>query len=109
MIGLLFEFAGEIIEIRIRGHDLTFKSSAYGGISTTIEHLKLSQEGVIKEFPELKDKENWREQAIIKFKAKIKEINSEQRIAEYLINDLKKYGYVPRYKQIQGHRVEAII
>lgn len=104
MIELIFYFGTDIIMIRIIGHRVTFVNSTFGAIESTIDGLKLSKSGVIKEYPELKDREDWKEEAIRRFKNKIFELNEEEAIAEYIIMDLKKYGYIPKWKQKQGFR-----
>ena len=108
MIEVILYFGQDIIMVRIQGHRVTFVNSSYGGVESTIEGLKLSKSGVIKEYPDLKDKEDWKEQAILRFKQKIKELNQEEAICEYIIMDLKKFGYVPKFKQKQGFRREKI-
>jgi hypothetical protein len=57
---------------------------------------------------DLKESENWREEAIKRFKNKIGDLESEDKIVDYLISDLRKFGYKPYYKQKQGFRKEAI-
>lgn len=108
MIEVIFYFGTEISMVRIRGNHVTLCSSSQGSVEATIDGLKLSKSGVVKEFPDLKDKENWREESIIRFKQRIKDFKSEEAVAEYLIEDLKKFGYVPKYKQVMGFRRVAI-
>jgi len=109
MIGVIFQFGNEIVEVRIDGHNLTLRKSTLGSGFVPFDSLRLDRRGVEKEFPDLVDNPEWRAEAIKRFKDKIKSIGSEDRIANYVIEDLRKYGYIPRYKQKQGHRVEAII
>lgn len=94
--------------VRINGHRVTFVNSTYGAFESTIEGLKLSRAGVIKEYPDLKEREDWREEAIKRFKEVINVMQNEESIAEYVIQDLKKYGYIPKWKQKQGFRREKI-
>jgi hypothetical protein len=108
MIGIIFQFGGEVVETRVDGTNILFRTSTYGAQYVPIESLHLSKEGVIKEFPDLENDELWRQKAIQRFKEKLKEQGNENRVAEYLINDLKKFGYIPKYKQKQGHRVEVL-
>ena len=68
----------------------------------------MNYKGTIKEFPDLKNNDNWKKIARERFKEKIKSFNSEEDIADYLINDLKKVGYVPLLKQKKGFRMEVI-
>ena len=108
MIELIFYFGTEIIFIRVNGNRVSFASSSNGAIEATIDGLKLSKAGVIKEFPDLKDREDWRTEAINRFKKKIHELSSEEAVSEYIINDFKKFGYTPKWKQRRGFRREAI-
>jgi hypothetical protein len=104
MIGLIFSFGTEIIEIRIDGNNILFRNNQSG--FTTIDGIKLDKLGVIKEFPDLKDNENWQNIARQRFKDKIKSFNTEMEKANYIIEDLKQFGYKPMYKQRRGFRVE---
>ena len=104
MIGTIFDFGGEKIEIRIDGTNCLFRTQQFGGAFATIEGLKLDYKGVIKEHPDLKDKETWKEEAIKRFKNKLKEYKTEEERMKYIKKDLEKYGYIPLYEQKQGHR-----
>lgn len=108
MIGLIFENAGEIVEARIDGTTVLFRTSTYGSQFVPIERLYLSKEGAIKEHPDLANDEQWKIKAIERFKEKMKDLKTENKIADYLISDLSKYGYIAKYKQRQGFRVEVI-
>jgi len=108
MIELIFYFGSEIILVRVTHNDITFSNSAFGNLYAPIENLKLSKAGVIKEFPELELEEDWKEQAIERFKRKVSSLETLDKKAEYIIEDLKKHGYIPRYKQRQGFRREVI-
>lgn len=108
MIDLIFHLGSEIILVRIEGNRIMLGNTIYGGQMATIDGLQLSYEGVIKEFPDLKGESNWKKEAIFRFKNKINEMKNEDEIAEYIIEDLKKYGYVPKLKQKKGFRMEKI-
>ena len=108
MIGVIFQFGSEYIEVRVIGNNVIFRTGQFGGAFTSIEGLRLSKQGVIKEFPDLKDKTDWREEAIKRFKAKLKTMKSEKQRMDYVIEDLKKYGYKPKYSQRDGHRPQKI-
>ena len=108
MIELLLKFGSEVILVVVKGNSVSFGNTTYGGQMATIEGLKLNKSGVLKEFPDLKDNEDWRHETIIRFKEKIKELHDEDKVVEYVINDLKKFGYVPYRKKKQGFRPEAI-
>ena len=104
MIELMFTFGTEYVLVVIKGHQVTFGNTSYGAQMAAIDRLKLDKAGVIKEFPDLEGHEHWRQEAIKRFKDKIMLLDSEEAIANYIIEDLKKHGYKPYYKQIAGHR-----
>lgn len=108
MIDLFFQLANEFIIIRIEGNKILFGNSSYGAKMSTIEGLKLNYNGVCREFPDLETRDDWKEEAIERFKDKIKSMKNEEEISSYLIQDLKKYGYIPKLKQKKGFRVEKI-
>lgn len=108
MIDILFQFGGDVILVKIEGTRISFGSVNYGSTLATIEGLKLNKSGVEKEFPDLKGNPNWREIAIKRFKNKIKELDSEMDRASYIIEDLKKYGYVGKQIQVKGHRPQKL-
>lgn len=108
MIEMMMEFLGEIVLVRIDGTQVLFGNTQYGARLASIDGLKLDYNGVIKEFPELKGNENWKEEAIKKFKEKIKKMKSEKEIATYLIEDLDKFGYKAKKIQQSGFRTKTL-
>jgi hypothetical protein len=104
MIGVIFDFGGEPVEVRVHGYNCFFRTKQTFGALAPIEALKLDKKGVVKEHPDLENDEEWRTKAITRFKDKLKEYNTEMERIKYLINDLKKYGYKPLYFQRDGHR-----
>ena len=109
MIDILFRFGGDNIIVKVNGKHIALGSTQYGAQLATIEGLMLSKEGTIKEFPDLKDNPNWRLEAIKRFKEKLNSLSGESAVADYVITDLRKFGYVPMFKQVSGKRREAII
>ena len=109
MIEIIFYFGTEIIFVRVDGINVFFGNSKQGATIATIDGIKLNQKGVEMEFPDLKDNPDWRSIAIQRFKEHIKKLEKEELIADYVIQDLKKYGYQPQYKQRQGFRPERIL
>jgi len=103
MIGAIFQFANEVVEVRVSDNQVYFRDTKSGGYAT-IEQLNLNKVGVVKEHPDLKDDTSWRIKAIERFKDKIKSYNTELQKMEYIIQDLKKFGYKPMLMQQQGHR-----
>jgi len=107
MIGIIFQFAAETMEVRVDRESVYFRTPQSPGF-TTINGLKLDKAGVLKEFPELKDNPKWQSIARERFKEKIKECENEMERVDYIISDLKKYGYKPLYLQRQGFRVQKL-
>ena len=108
MIGIIFNYGGEVVETRVDGSSIYFRTSTYGSQFVPIDSLYFSKEGVIKEYPDLENDELWKVKALERFKQEINKLSNENKIADYLINDLAKHGYVAKYKQKQGHRVEVL-
>jgi hypothetical protein len=108
MIGILFSFGSDVIEIRVDGSNLYFRSSQFGSQFAPLDGLEFNKFGVIKEFPDLAGDEEWKAKAIDRFRAKIALLKNDDEKANYLIEDLKKFGYVPVAKQKQGFRMEKI-
>lgn len=108
MIGIIFSYFSEVVEVRIDGNNVLFRTSQYGGAFVPIEGLRLDKNGVFKEHPDLVDKENWREEAINRFKEHIKKLESETLAMKYIIDELGKVGYKPIAYQRQGHRPQKI-
>lgn len=105
MIGVIFQQGMDFFRVNIRGNSIIFSD---GLKETNLGGLKLNYSGVIKEFPDLKNDDNWKHKAIERFKEKIKSFKTEEEKADYIIRDLKKFGFIPKYKQKQGHRIEVI-
>ena len=103
MIKGTFKFGGQLMEVIVRGNELMFNDVQTNTI-TTIEGLKFSKQGVIKEFPDLKDNENWRQEAIRRLKEHINLIKTEKERLFYVQKELNRFGYNPLFYQIAGHR-----
>lgn len=108
MIDLIMQQSTDVFFIRVAGNDIRFSSSATGNLFTPIEGLHLNYRGVIKEFPDLTDREDWKQEAIKRFKEKIASFKTEDEKINYIMDDLRKHGFVPKYKQRIGHRREVI-
>jgi len=104
MIDILFEFAGDYVLVKIQGSSVLFGSTAYGAKLAPISGLKLSKEGVEKEFPDLRGNILWKEEAVKRFTDKIKRLRTEKSRAEYIIEDLRGHGYIPLKLQEAGMR-----
>jgi len=104
MIEVIFEFAGDYVLVRVDGFNCLFRTKQFGGALAPLDALQLDKKGVIKEFPDLKDNEDWKKEAIKRFKENIKKMDNEDQRIKYIIEDLKKFGYKPMYYQKQGYR-----
>ena len=108
MIYVFFEHFGEKVLIEINGKQVWFSTTNFGPVKAPIDKLKINYKGAVKEFPDLENREDWKDEAIRRFKIKIESMQNEDQIARYLIEDLKKYSYIPLYKQKPGWRPEVI-
>ncbi len=105
MIKATFEFGGSNQEVVIRGNELLF-FDIDSGMMTTIDGLKLSKAGCLKEFPDLKDDDEWKKKTIERLRNKIKEYPSEIQRMNYVKEELMKQGYKPLFMQRAGFRVQ---
>jgi len=103
MIKGTFSFGGDNQEVIIRGNELIFFDIS-SGMMTTVEGLRLSKSGSLKEFPELKDDDDWKKKTIERLKEKMKEYNTEKEKMEYIKIELIKQGYKPLFLQQAGFR-----
>lgn len=103
MIKATFRFGGENQEVIVKGNELLFFDIG-SGMMTTLEGLKLSKQGVFKEFPDLKNNEEWKKEAIKRLKNKMKEFKTEIEKMNYVKDELIKFGYEPLFYQKAGHR-----
>ena len=101
--GVIFTRGIELVEVRINGSDLNFRTDDYQSF-VTIDSLKLSKQGVLKEHPDLADVSNWREVAIQRLKEKVKGMSDEKERINYVIKELKQQGYTPKFLQKSGFR-----
>ena len=104
MIEIIFELGSEVILVVINGHNVKFGSTTFGAQLADISGLKLSYDGVCREFPDLELEDDWREQACERFKEKIKEMKTEDEIVNYIIKELESQGYVAKKKRREGFR-----
>lgn len=104
MIRLHFVFGTETNLIKIDRKNVTF-----GEGTADISNLKLNYFGVIKEFPDLKNNDNWRIEAIKRFRQKIKSFETEDEIANYIIKDLGKFGWKLKVRQKDGFRSVGVM
>ena len=105
MIDLIFQFGSDVVMVRIKDNNVFFRTSQFTNFGD-IDGIKLNKIGVLKEFPDLKDKEDWQSIARERFKEKIKKMKTERQRVDYVVDDLQKFGYKWLYKQRQGFRPE---
>lgn len=103
MIQGTFQLGGDQVEVIIDADNTMFRDTSTG-TTTTIHGLKLSKAGVIKEHPDLKDNEQWKEEAINRLKKHIKKMKNENKKINYIKDELIKHGYKPMFKQRAGFR-----
>ena len=103
MIGILFSFGTETIEVRVQGFNVFFRTSQFQRYAD-IEGIKLDKSGTMKEFPDLKDNKDWEYIGKQRFKDKIKQMKNEEEVAKYIITELSKFGYIPTHMQRAGFR-----
>ena len=108
MIEVIFYYGNDVVIARVKGKNIEFGNSLYGNKLATIDGIRLDKSGTIKEFPDLKDRTDWKPEAIRRFKEHINKLNNEEEITDYIIKELKSKGYIPKYKQIAGFRPTKI-
>ena len=103
-----FKLGSELIEVIVNGNEIMFFDVSTGQI-TGLTGINYNKSGVLKEFPDLEDDEEWRKKAIERLKEHIKKFNKEEDKLTYIINDLKKYGYTCLFTQQNGFRTKKYI
>ncbi len=103
-----FQKGSDRMMIRVIGDTVLFIDPQTNTVSP-IEGLNLNKQGVIKEHPDLKDDEEWKQKAIKRFVNKIKSFKTETEKTNWLIEEMKQMGYNPLFKQRNGFRAEKII
>lgn len=103
MINATFRFGGDLVSIKVEGNNLYFFDIGTGVIST-LEGLKFSKAGVLKEHPDLENNSEWKNIAIERLKKHIKGIEGDVNKAYYLKEELEKFGYEPVHYIQAGFR-----
>ena len=98
-----FRIASDIQEVIIKGNELYF---AQNGIITSPDGVKMDKSGVIREFPDLENNEEWRKIAIERLKTHIKNMKTEMDAMNYVKDELTKQGYTALFMQRAGFRPE---
>lgn len=97
-----YRLGGEILNVLVDGTNLMFLDS--NGVVTTIEGVRISKGGVLKEFPDLEGNEDWRKIAIERLKEKVKELQTELERTIYVKDEFVKFGYEAMFYQVAGWR-----
>ena len=108
MIYVMFEHFGEKVLVEINGNNIYFSTTQQGPVKAPIDKLKLNYRGCVREFPDLEGCDDWKQQAVKRFKDKIENMSNENEKVNYVIQDLRNHGYIPLFKQRNGFRPEVI-
>ena len=108
MIDIILFYGTEIVLVRIQGSNINFSTSSSQGKYSDISGLRIDKRAAIKKWPDLEDKEDWKDEAVKRFKEHIKSMPNEEEIYSYVINELRSVGYIPKYRLKQGFRRETI-
>ena len=105
---LIFELGGDMTLVRVSGNDILFSTSDSNFQQySPIEGLRLSRDGIVKEFPDLKNSKlsdgDLRGEAIKRFKEKIRGFETEDEVRTYLVEEFEGMGYT--LKQIDRKSV----
>lgn len=104
MYDILFYFGQEIVIVRVNGKRIYFSYTGQEGTFSPMEKLKLNRDGVLKEYPDLINDEEWEKEAVKRFEKHLHTMPSELDIVEYVKKDLKKFGYIPKTQKRNGFR-----
>jgi len=104
MIKGAFKFGSDITYVVVDRNNLFFLDMQ--GTITTIQGLKFSKEGVIKEHPDLKDNPEWKSEAIKRLNNYLKTMKTEMETMNYIKEELIKFGNEPLFFQRAGFRPE---
>jgi hypothetical protein len=106
MIDALLQFGAEVILIRVEGNKVLFGNTLFGTKMADIKGLKLDYGGVCREFPDLELHDDWKGEAIKRFKKKIADFQTEKMKVNYIIDELMNHGYKPIRIQKKGFRTQ---
>ena len=106
---LIFELGGDMTLVRFSGNNIAFSTSDSNFQRyTPIEGLRLSRDGILKEFPDLKKKNlsdgELRGEAVKRFKEKIKGFETDIETKEYLIEEFQNMGHTLKEIKKRGFR-----
>jgi hypothetical protein len=96
MYDLVFKHISGVALVRVNEKSISFSTMDKGQFSLQpIENIKLDVDGILREFPDLKEKTAMeiRKEAIQRFKDHINKMETEMEIVQYVVKDLSKHGY----------------
>lgn len=96
MYDLIFKHPTGVALVRVQGKMLYFSMMEKGTFSLQpLEKIKLDVDGIIREFPDLKDRSTneIRSEAIKRFYSHVEKMETELEIVRYVVKDLSKHGY----------------
>jgi len=108
---LYFRYGGDMIVVNIDGTNVFFGTTSLGVMKfSSIEGIRLSKEGIIKEHPDLEGKDDGfiRKEGVRRFKEHIKKLGNVNRIKDYIIKELEQHGYQIQYVRRDGFRPEKV-
>ena len=93
---LFFQIGSDATIIKIEGKNVLFSNSALNfNQFVPIERIRFTEQGILKEHPDLKGMKlnDMRDEAIRRWKRKIQAMESEDTIRDYIINEMERMGY----------------
>lgn len=108
MIKGTFRSGSELTEVIVTGNDIMFFDISTGQV-TGLTGISYNKSGVLKEFPDLENDDDWKKKAIDRLKEHIKKFDKEEDKLNYIIKDLEKYGYECKFTQRAGFRAKKYI
>jgi hypothetical protein len=100
MITLTFQQRGVIVKLMVKDKRVFISSGEFSKQNQYLPEeaifLLSRKNDLLREFPDLEDKsiDDIREEALRRFRVKIESFDSEEAIADYLVSDLAKHGYI---------------
>jgi len=104
---LVFELGGDFVFVKIEGKNVSFANSLTNFQQfVPIKFLKLNTEGILKQFPDLKDlsEKEMKQEAIERFRNHIKTLGGEEEIKKYIKKEFEGMGYTLKSIHKDGFR-----
>ena len=102
------DYKAQVTVVTTTGNKITRFAQIVNGVVkvTPLEGLYFSPAGIVKEFPDLKDKsiKEMRKIALERFKKHLEGFKTEKETIDYLINELEKHGNKCILITRRGHR-----